>query len=547
MTTPPQAFATLLLMLFATQGPSPAKADEPDQEVRAEKVAKQKIITISKETTWITEPLDKEGFVNYLKAIDQRLAKGATSKNNFEVVVRSVMSPNEISEDIREEYFKRLGTPVPDANSRFLQDSSAAAKRDGGKDVREEHESISSRPWVAKEHPVAAKWVAENTKVLDRLVEGSRRSRFYTPYLTGKPDKDEPIPSMIGMMLPSIMQYREIARGLNIRAMGRIASSDLDGAWSDLQSMQRIARLTGQGPTLIEGLVAIAIDSIAFQGATHILNSPKLTREQTAKFLADLKALPPMPLMADKIDVGERFMGLDAVTMLARHGHRKGLFKTLQIIQALSFVIELKGSTYVVAQNPIEEMIARTIDWNVTLKLLNGWYDKLVLAAREPNFEKRKARFQAIQDDIGRLRADATDTKQLLKLLLTAGPRKAMGEKIGEILVALLIPAVDAARAAEDRATASSAVMQLGFALELYRRDNGSPPKSLEDLTPRYVKSIPLDPLSGDKLKYVVKDGGFTIYSVGRNGTDDGGRSQEDAEHQTPRPEWDDIVVSVGG
>ncbi len=329
--------------------------------------------------------------------------------------------------------------------------------------------------------------------------------------------------------------------------MGRIGSGDLEGAWSDFQAMRRVARLVGQGATLIEGLVGIAIESVACQGEVHILNSPKLTRIQTARFLGDLKGLSRLPRMADKIDVAERFMGLDAVIMLARNSRRQGIIKMLQLIQALSFLTELHGSSFVVAQNPVEKLIAKTIDWNVTLEMLNRRYDKLVAAAREPDFRQRKARFEAIREDTNRLRAEAIDTKQLFKLLLTKGPRKAMGEKIGEILVALLLPALDVVRVAEDNAAAGAAVVRLGFAAELYRRESGAPPKSLDALAPRYVKTVSPDPLSGDELKYVVKDDGFTIYSVGRNGIDDGGRTSEDAEHEVPRPAWDDIVVTVGG
>lgn len=538
----------LALMLVAVQGVYTARAAEPVQKEPAKKVDKQQIIKISKETTRITAPLDADGFPDYLQALENRSSKGATPENNFEVVVRTVMPPNEILEELREEYFKRIGIPVPDKQTRFYRDFISLNK--SGRDdkaIFEEHGVISSQPWVAAKHPAAAKWVITYRKDLDRLVEGSKRAKYYTPYLTGEPDENEPMPTLISILLPSIHQHREIARGLSIRAMGRIGEGNLEGAWSDLQAIRRVARLVGQGSTLIENLVAIAVDSLAFQGEVHVLNSPKLTDEQTARFLTDLKSLPTLPPMADKIDVGERFMGLDTVTSLARNSRKHGLIKMLQLIQALSFVTELGGATSLVTtQNPVERMIATTTDWNVTLKVLNEWYDKLVAASREPDFQKRKARFQAIEQDLAQLRAETIDTKALLKLLLTRGPRKALGEKIGGILVALLLPAINAARAAEDGATASMTVMQLGFALELHRRDHGSLPKSLDGLVPRYVKSIKLDPLSGNELKYVVTTGGFMIYSVGRNGVDDKGRTYSDAEREATRPKWDDIVVRVG-
>ena len=62
------------------------------------------------------------------------------------------------------------------------------------------------------------------------------------------------------------------------------------------------------------------------------------------------------------------------------------------------------------------------------------------------------------------------------------------------------------------------------IAVERYRRDNGrGMPATLADLVPRYLTEIPTDPNSGSSLLYKPIDGGYTIYSVGANGTDDGG------------------------
>ena len=61
-------------------------------------------------------------------------------------------------------------------------------------------------------------------------------------------------------------------------------------------------------------------------------------------------------------------------------------------------------------------------------------------------------------------------------------------------------------------------------AVERYRRDNGGRlPSALADVVPRYLTEIPTDPSSGSSLLYKSINGGYTIYGVGTNGTDDGG------------------------
>ncbi len=64
---------------------------------------------------------------------------------------------------------------------------------------------------------------------------------------------------------------------------------------------------------------------------------------------------------------------------------------------------------------------------------------------------------------------------------------------------------------------------RLGLALEIYRIEHGDYPDTLADLVPEIIPELPLDPLTGDDYIYRQEDEGFVVYSVGRNGTDDGG------------------------
>lgn len=93
---------------------------------------------------------------------------------------------------------------------------------------------------------------------------------------------------------------------------------------------------------------------------------------------------------------------------------------------------------------------------------------------------------------------------------------------------------------------ARRATITTAFAIEKYRRNQMQMPASLGDLTPRYVEAIPVDPLSGQELKFRRAEDAVLVYSVGRNGKDDAGRTYDDAEKKKgDRPEWDDVSVKV--
>lgn len=535
-----------------------AAADEP---AKPEAEKKQTLIEIGKETTGITKPLDAQGYVDYVEAANQRMSKGVTPENNFEVVVRRVLGPQEISEPYHEEYFRRLGIPVPTEGKFFVDylafvqsESLTEEQRDA---LFEEDERIGSQPWNSKDFPRAAKWLESEKAHLDALVQGSQRPRNYTPYIGGDFDEKDPGPRMIAVLLPSAQQQRSIARALNKRVMLRIGEGRFDEAWSDLQGMHRVARHAASGLTLIEALVGLAIDSIAFQGEAQLLASPDLTTDQCKRFLADLRTLPAMSSMADKIDVGERWMGLDCVTSIGRK-NVKDLVQMLNTINelsdagaradvpvGLSFVSTEDDSKEEAEKDPKARPLEYTIDWNVTLRLMNGWYDRLAAAAREPDFAKRAKAFESINDDLKRLAAESQNpTKILFRLAANPKPREELGRTIGNILVALLVPAIQTVRTAEDRAIARRDLITLGFAARVYRAEKGRSPRTLEELVPTYAKAIPEDAMTGEAYSYAATKTGFVIYSLGDNRVDDGGRGYDD--RTDAREDWDDIAVRVG-
>lgn len=61
------------------------------------------------------------------------------------------------------------------------------------------------------------------------------------------------------------------------------------------------------------------------------------------------------------------------------------------------------------------------------------------------------------------------------------------------------------------------------LAAERFRLENGDWPTKWEQLAPKYVPSVLLDPFTGKPLFLKALPDGLVIYSVGYNGNDDGG------------------------
>ena len=69
--------------------------------------------TVSPETTYVTEPLDARGFVDYQAAVNDRLATGVTPETNANVLIFQALGPHPEGGTMPPEYFRRLGIPQP--------------------------------------------------------------------------------------------------------------------------------------------------------------------------------------------------------------------------------------------------------------------------------------------------------------------------------------------------------------------------------------------------------------------------------------------------
>lgn len=76
-----------------------------------------------------------------------------------------------------------------------------------------------------------------------------------------------------------------------------------------------------------------------------------------------------------------------------------------------------------------------------------------------------------------------------------------------------------------DQAASERAALTTMAALEVYRAQSGTLPESLEALVPSILQVLPLDPFSGEPLRFTRTEQapGYVLYSVGLDGVDDGG------------------------
>jgi len=354
--------------------------------VRGEEKRKPKF-TISKETTYVTGPVDEDGYIDYLTALNERLGKGVTAENNANVLLWKAMGPKPEGRNMPAEFYKWMGIEEPQDNAehqfKYMNKLFQLSQEELQK-LYEEMGPASKRPWKTPDHPRLAEWLKANEKALEVVHEASKRTEYFSPLVTTKKGKETG--GLIGALLPGVQKCRELVHALSIRAMLHLGEGRMDAAWQDLLACHRLGRLIARGGTLIEALVGIAIDTIASNGQVVYLAHARLNSKQALGRLEELKKLPAMPSIADKIELGERFMFMDSVMMLERQGanYLRGLTDTPKN-----------------GPDPLADLMKKPIHWDPALRSANLWYDRMVKAMRNPDRGERENALDKRRGDQG--------------------------------------------------------------------------------------------------------------------------------------------------
>jgi hypothetical protein len=318
---------------------------------------------------------------------------------------------------------------------------------------------------------------------------------------------------MIGMLLNQVQAMRTANRALTTRAMWHLGEGRPEEAWRNLLANYRLARFLGHGDTLVEQLVGVAIEGVTNRCTLAILSHGNLTPELTERIHSDLAALGPVADPAHAFQTGERFFSLDTIIRFSQ-----GEMSNADLGFDLPDFLRRGG-----------------FDWNHLLRYLNTFYDRILAVYELPDYGERRQALNLIESEVDSLYPQRSVASGLGVLLNK--------KRRGEVLLAMLLPAVSAFHNAIERGRAQGEMIEVASALELYRARRGEYPEQLADLAPDFLPEAPLDHYVDAPLQYTRKpDGGYLLYSVFENGVDDGGT---DLGGEIIAGEWVDERVDV--
>jgi len=506
--------------------------------------AVEPVFPLGRETTYVDGPLDEEGFVDYAEALNEHYCRGVTSKNNVYAGLWEVIGPQPISQEVRTTFFRLLSIEVPPAKGNYfvtfrvfvLSRVSDPAKVEA---AIEQLTSAAGRPWTADEFPHVAEWLNAVDEPLALMVEALIRPRYFRPIVPPTTPKSRG--TLIESPIFGNEELRDLARALNARAMSRTAEGKFAEAWDDLLRCRRLGRLVSSGPMLVDLMVGHAIEAMAAGAEVRYVErrqglgvasqglraASRWTAEAAAAHLDDLDRLPASTPWAEILDRAERFAYLDMVRLIRSGG------------------LDPLNQSFGAAQQDVPSVFRELMvsaDYRPALRNGNRWYDRLVRAARM-NRAARRTEFDRIDDDIKQLIPSRPWGRTAFWLGLFAGTPPTRGERIGDYLAMLMLPALQYLADMDDAADQRLRNVKIAIAFAAFRDETGRYPAKLDELVPKYLPAVPLDRFTDKPPVYRPNEKGYLLYSLGPDGKDNEGRSQDDDRDKDYG--FDDITIRM--
>lgn len=332
---------------------------------------------------------------------------------------------------------------------------------------------------------------------------------------------------LMSTLIPHVALLRSSALLLSWDARRAAAAGDGDTALADVNAIYGISRHCEEIPFLICSLVGESVQQRARRAVQEIMSQhPALWKDGQLRDLAHGMA-------ASRIDwqrgmEGERIGFYDSMQRVyTDNGHGDGRL-ALQVADGQNLFQVIESVT--ANGTPNSSVFANPGIALMTLPAAN-----MVVAGRK---EMSQAYDNLYDRALARLGSPYWTWAS--EPSLDAEVRALKSGPVGAyryFLVLLLTPSYDRFL---NRVVASEGDREgvfIGLALELYHREHAKWPGSLDELSPRMLPKLPLDPITGKPLHYKVIDGRPIVYSVGVDGDDDGGRLAKNKEGES-HPEY---------
>ena len=322
-------------------------------------------------------------------------------------------------------------------------------------------------------------FLTKHADILGLLRKGTRRAKC-------RYDIDYSVLAY-SILLPQLSRVQQGARMLSWSARVNLSEGKPDKAADDCISAIKLARSVDGQPILISVLVRLAGEGIALKEFGLVMEAGGVSREKLLEMSAALGDVEDRTHLVRAMK-GERCMGLSAIQLIVK---------------------DPKSAAQLFSSSGSRRNLMMELSMGLMRPMFYMWaVDYLDLA--DENVELSKAPWHKSKDGWKRVAGRIRSSRDKGKIV--------------NLLIAMLLPALERAGIAHDRGVTWTACAKLAIALRLYRMKHDEYPDKLTQLVEgKFIDKLPTDPFSGKGYIYRKEGKGFIVYGVGQNGVDDGG------------------------
>lgn len=294
----------------------------------------------------------------------------------------------------------------------------------------------------------------------------------------------------------SFVAIRSAGQGLYDAELLELHRGNLPAALDHQLALLRVARAYSKDGILLSQMIRTAVAAMGLDGVWQALQSPGWTEPQLASLQEELELLSLFPEFRRSLEV-ERAMVHELMVQVQDRGPDV-----------------LRGALG--AGSPADDFWGR--------RMLGLWRslwsdgDRLMFLRSQQEYLGGLRAIEAGQPAPIGLRACELATQRLEQRMRSLFAQRYWFSRM----------AIPAYGKATERVLGIDLLRRLSLlavACERFRLREGHYPSSLADLEPALLRAPVLDPFSGQPFCYRLQEDRFLLYSVGRNGRDDGGNA----------------------
>ncbi len=356
------------------------------------------------------------------------------------------------------------------------------------------------------------KWVRDNEAAWREFVQGSLKKYCYREYEVDSSNKDK---WLFGVLLPHLAPLRNLVKASIWRSRISLGQGHIDQAMEDCLVVVRVGRHIQKNiGTILEQLVGLAISRVGGDEILYIAAKSNLSAIELKKFQQQLLEIHPSGFPPVDIE-GERLMFLDTVQHVFTDGGPGGGHL---VPRQLSFIRDSVPFFGIDRDYP-----GYQDHWLEAFKAIAYTTAGIVHVRRDEIIAKGNE----IYDQLTEIVKISPYERQMQKIssddIILALPQHRY------FLIHYFTPAIDRVSEISYRGKVTHEATVTVLALQRWRLERNGYPEDLDELvTAGYLNELPMDPFSDKPLVYRKTDDGFTLYSVGLNFIDDGGKLGKD-------------------